>query len=208
MNTACVQSPLVEPLKLDAAGVKTTEKGYIPVDEFSQTNVEGVYALGDVIGKAELTPVAIAAGRRLSDKLFAGKKDSKISYDNIPTVIFSHPPIGTIGLTEEQAKAKYGSENVHVYNSKFVNLWYGPYGIDPMEKPRSVVKVVTTGKDEKVVGLHVIGMGSDELLQGFGVAMKMGCTKADLDNCIAIHPTAAEEVVTLAPWGLPHPENK
>jgi glutathione reductase (NADPH) len=146
--------------------------------------------------------MAIAAGRRLADRLFGGIKDAKADYEDVPTVVFSHPPIGTVGLTERQAKDEYGEEKVKVYTSKFVNLFYGPWRVTPEEKPKTAMKLVCVGEEEKVVGLHVIGMGADEMLQGFAVAMKMGATKADFDACVALHPTAAEEFTTLFPWGL------
>lgn len=147
---------------------------------------------------------AIAAGRRLADRLFGPSsfENAKVSYDNVPTVIFSHPPIGTIGLTEKEAIDKYGADNIKVYRSKFSNLYYGPWEVESDEKPKTAMKLVCAGSNELVVGLHVIGMGADEMLQGFGVAMKMGATKADFDSCIAIHPTAAEEFVTMFPWGM------
>ena len=196
------RTPLVGPLALDKAGVKTDAKGYIQVDELQRTGVDGVFALGDVCGNVELTPMAIAAGRRLADRLFDGAGDwSKGDYNDVPTVIFSHPPIGTVGLTEKQAVEKYGESNVKVWTSTFVNLWYGPMPIDPSDKPRTAMKMVTAGSNELIVGLHVIGVGADEMLQGFAVAVKMGATKADFDSCVALHPTAAEEFVTLAPWG-------
>ena len=195
------REPLTGPLALDKAGVKLDEKNrYIAVDDFQNTSAEGVYALGDVCGNVELTPMAIAAGRRLADRLFANVK-GKADYDDVPTVVFSHPPIGTVGLTEKQAIEKYGEGNVKVWTSTFVNLWYGPMPIDPSDKPRTAMKMVTAGKNELIVGLHVIGVGADEMLQGFAVAVKMGATKADFDSCVALHPTAAEEFVTLAPWG-------
>uniref|UniRef100_A0A0G4GTF2 Glutathione reductase n=1 Tax=Chromera velia CCMP2878 TaxID=1169474 RepID=A0A0G4GTF2_9ALVE len=193
--------PEVEPLALDKAGIELGPSGHIKVDEFQNTNVKGVYALGDVCGKIELTPMAIAAGRRLSDRLFNNMPDAKVSYLDVPTVIFTHPPIGTQGLTEAEAKAKFGEQNIKVYRSTFVNLWYGPWPIEPSAKPKSVMKLICLGKEEKIVGLHVFGMGADEMLQGFGVAVRMGATKADFDACVAIHPTAAEEFVTFAPWG-------
>ena len=178
-----------------------TEHGrHVAVDEYQNTKVPGVYAVGDVVGNAELTPVAIAAGRRLSDRLFGGLAGAKISYENIPTVVFSHPPIGTIGLTEESARAQH--EQVRVYTSGFDNSLYGILPVNGPPKPKTRMKLVCTGPEEIVVGLHVIGEGADEMLQGFGVAMKMKATKADFDNCVAIHPTAAEEFVTMAPWGL------
>ena len=191
---------------LDAMNVPhfmcSSNRHHILVDELQNTKLEGVYAVGDVIGKAELTPVAIAAGRRLADRLFGGVKNARISYENIPTVVFSHPPIGTIGLTEPEARTKYQDKQVRVYNSSFVNSLYGILPVDGPPKPRTRMKLICVGEEERVVGLHVIGDGADEMLQGFGVAMKMNATKSDFDNCIAIHPTAAEELVTLAPWGL------
>jgi glutathione reductase (NADPH) len=195
--------PNVDGLKLDTVGVVTKDKnGYIATNEFSETNIHNVYALGDVIGTVELTPTAIAAGRRLADRLFGAYDNVKISYDLVPTVVFSHPPIGTIGLTEQEAIDKYGTDNVKVYTSKFVNMYYGPWQIDADLKSKTAMKLVCAGRNELVVGLHVIGIGADEMLQGFGIALKMGATKADFDSTIAIHPTAAEEFVTMFPWGL------
>ena len=196
--------PNVDKLNLSGVGVEQVESGYIVADEYSETSVKGIYALGDVCGKVELTPMAIAAGRRLADRLFGGPehKDAKVSYDLVPTVVFSHPTIGTIGMTEEEAIEKYGEDNVKVYRSKFANLYYGPWQIEPDDKPKTAMKLVCAGKSELVVGLHVIGLGADEMLQGFGVALKMGATKADFDATLAIHPTAAEEFVTMFPWGL------
>ena len=198
------RAPLVEPLNLPGAGVEQKKGGYIVTDDYSATNVDGVFALGDVCGNVELTPMAIAAGRRLADRLFGGPefKDAKVSYEHVPTVVFSHPPIGTIGLTDVQAIEKYGEENVKIYRSKFANLWYGPWQVEADDKPKTGMKLICAGEEELVVGLHVIGMGADEMLQGFGIAMKMGATKADFDACVAIHPTASEEFVTMFPWGL------
>lgn len=197
--------PAVDGLGLDKAGVKLKEgKNFIEVDEFQNTNVDNIYALGDVCGRVELTPMAIAAGRRLSDRLFGGAayEKAKASYDNVPTVVFSHPPIGGCGLTEPAAVAKYGEENIKVYKSKFANLFYGIFDVEnPDDKPKTFMKVICAGEDEQVVGLHVLGMGADEMMQGFGVAMKMGATKADFDSCVAIHPTASEELVTMGTWG-------
>lgn len=198
--------PLVEGLGLDKVGIKLKEgKPYILVDEFQNTNVDNIFALGDVAGKVELTPMAIAAGRRLSDRLFGSPElyaKAKASYDNVPTVVFSHPPIGGCGMTEPQAIAKYGADNLKVYKSRFANLFYGLYDVaDPSDKPRTFMKIICAGENEQVVGMHVLGMGADEMMQGFGVAMKMGCTKADLDSCVPIHPTASEELVTMGTWG-------
>ncbi|KAG1147220.1 hypothetical protein G6F37_002635 [Rhizopus arrhizus] len=183
----------VDGMNLEAAGVKMDDKQQIVVDDYQNTNVEGIYALGDVIGKAQLTPVAIAAARKLSDRLFGGPKfkESKLDYINIPSVVFAHPTCGTIGYTEDEAKEKF--DDVKVYNAKFTNLYFGVLD----EKESTAYKLITAGKEEKVVGLHLFGQSSDEILQGFGVAIRMGATKADFDNCVAIHPTAAEELVTL-----------
>ncbi|KAL7566274.1 hypothetical protein ACA910_013605 [Epithemia clementina (nom. ined.)] len=196
--------PNVEGLGLEHAGVKQHEKDQtIIADDLQQTTVPHIMAIGDVCGKVELTPMAIAAGRRLSDRLFGEKVEPvpKTSYENVPTVVFSHPTIGTIGLTEPEAIEKYGQDNVKVYKSTFVNLHYAMFDMEPSEKPTTLVKLITAGIHEQVVGLHMIGMAVDEVLQGFGVAMKMGATKADFDSVGAIHPTAAEEVVTLGTWG-------
>lgn len=199
----CEWAPNTEKLHLENCGVKMTPRRYIIADEYSNTSAGNIYALGDVCGKVELTPMAIAAGRRLSDRLFGGPqyKEAKVSYDNVPTVVFSHPTIGTVGITEPAAIAKYGEDNVKVYTSKFANLHYGIFDVKPEDKPKTHMKLVCAGADEKVVGIHVLGMGSDEMMQGFGVAVKMGATKADLDTCVAIHPTASEELVTMGVWG-------
>jgi glutathione reductase (NADPH) len=197
--------PNVDKLGLDKAGINTDDRDYISVDEYSATNVNGVYALGDVCGKVELTPMAIAAGRRLSDRLFGGPewKNVKVSYDLVPTVVFSHPTIGTIGLTEKEAIEKYGEDNVKIYKSKFANLFYGPWQVEPEDKPKTAMKLVCAGEEELVVGLHVIGMGADEMLQGFGIALKMGATKADFDSCVAIHPTVRKTKQRKSPFFCP-----
>ncbi|CAM9147789.1 unnamed protein product [Chrysoparadoxa australica] len=200
------RSPNVASLGLHQVGVEQAKSGHITTDQYQNTNVQGIYALGDVTGETELTPMAIAAGRRLADRLFGGTPKAKADYDMVPTVFFTHPPIGTVGLTEPEAREKYG-DSIKVYNSTFVNLYYGTFDQAPSDKPKSHVKLVCLGPEERVVGLHVIGMGADEMLQGFAVAMKMGATKAQLDACIAIHPTAAEEVVTLPEWGKSGPGN-
>lgn len=197
--------PLTEGLHLSTTNVNVNEKGAISVDEFQNTSAEGIYALGDVCGRVELTPMAIAAGRRLADRLFGGQPHAKADYTNVPTVVFSHPTIGTVGLTEDEAVKKFGKENIKIYNSTFVNLYYGIWKIQPDDKPKTYMKLIVTLPEEKVMGIHILGLASDEMLQGFGVAIKMGATKADLDSCVAIHPTAAEELVTLPPWGMSPP---
>jgi len=151
------------------------------------------YAVGDVTPRAQLTPVAIAAGRRLSNRIFDNQEDSKLDYSNIPTVIFSHPPIGTVGLSEAEAVAEYGKNNIKIYKNTFVDMYFAVCD----HKPRTLVKLIVQGDSEKIVGCHVVGRGADEMIQGFAVAIKMGATKSDFDNTVAIHPTAAEELVTL-----------
>ena len=185
--------PNVEALKLEKAGVTLNERGFIQVDEYQNTVVEGIYALGDVTGEKELTPVAIKAGRTLSERLFNGKTNAKMDYTTIPTVVFSHPAIGTVGLTEEEAIKEYGQENVKVYTSKFASM----YSAATSHRQEARFKLVTAGANEKVVGLHGIGYGVDEMIQGFAVAIKMGATKADFDATVAIHPTGSEEFVTM-----------
>ena len=178
---------------LEKTGVKLTEKGTIYSDEFENTSVPGIYALGDVTGKLDLTPVAVKAGRQLSERLFNNKADAKLDYTDVATVVFSHPVIGSVGLTEEKAIAKYGAENIKVYKSSFTPMYTA---LGDNRQP-STMKLVTLGEDEKIIGLHGIGYGVDEMIQGFSVAIKMGATKADFDNTVAIHPTGSEEFVTM-----------
>ena len=178
---------------LEKTGVELTERGNIYSDEFENTSVPGIYALGDVTGKLDLTPVAVKAGRQLSERLFNNKVDAKLDYTDVATVVFSHPVIGAIGLTEEKAIAKYGSENIKVYKSSFTPMYTA---LGDNRQP-STMKLVTLGEDEKIIGLHGIGYGVDEMIQGFSVAIKMGATKADFDNTVAIHPTGSEEFVTM-----------
>ena len=178
---------------LEKTGVKLTEKGTIYSDEFENTSVPGIYALGDVTGKLDLTPVAVKAGRQLSERLFNNKADAKLDYTDVATVVFSHPVIGSVGLTEEKAIAKYGEENIKVYKSSFTPMYTA---LGENRQP-STMKLVTLGEDEKIIGLHGIGYGVDEMIQGFSVAIKMGATKADFDNTVAIHPTGSEEFITM-----------
>ena len=185
--------PNVDGLELEKAGVTLNQRGFIQVDEYQNTVVDGIYALGDVTGEKELTPVAIKAGRTLSERLFNGKTNAKMDYTTIPTVVFSHPAIGTVGLTEEQAIKEYGQDNIKVYKSSFASM----YSAVTSHRQESRFKLITAGADEKVVGLHGLGYGVDEMIQGFAVAIKMGATKADFDATVAIHPTASEEFVTM-----------
>ncbi len=186
------RSPNVASLELGNAGLQSDDGGFIPTDDFQQTNVENIFALGDVTGRPALTPVAIAAGRRLADRLYGGMDGRHLDYKLIPTVVFSHPPIGTVGMTEDAARAEYG-DTVKVYSSGFTPMYYALGD----KKQRSVMKLVVAGDDERVLGCHVIGEGADEMMQGFAVAMRMGATKADFDDTVAIHPSNAEELVTM-----------
>ncbi|MFI4895017.1 MAG: glutathione-disulfide reductase [Steroidobacterales bacterium] len=184
--------PATLGLGLEALQVKVDAGGHIVVDAFQRTSVENLYAIGEVTPHTALTPVAIAAGRRLSDRLFGGQSDRKLDYENIPTVVFSHPPIGTVGLSEQQARARHG-DAVKIFQTSFVPL----YHVFTARKPRVAMKLVTLGEEQKIIGIHVIGDGADEMLQGFAVALRMGATKRDFDDTVAIHPTSAEELVTL-----------
>lgn len=186
------RDPNTQHLGLENTVVERGARGHILVDEYQDTAEAGIHAVGDVTGRAELTPVAIAAGRRLADRLFGGQAGRKLSYDLIPTVIFSHPAIGTIGLSEEAARARFG-DDVRVYSASFV----GMFNAITAARSKTSMKLVVTGEDERVVGCHVIGAGADEMMQGFGVAMTLGACKRDFDDTLAIHPTSSEELVTM-----------
>ncbi|KAJ5598897.1 hypothetical protein N7510_011847 [Penicillium lagena] len=209
------RNPEIEDLQLEKAGVKLNKSGHIQVDQYQNTSAAGVYALGDVTGQAELTPgmtigknkalslidltVAIAAGRQLSNRIFGPPEfaSAKLSYENIPTVVFAHPEVGSIGLTEPQARQRYGNEHIRIYHTKFTALFYDVMTQGDKIKNPTEMKLICAGPGEKVVGMHILGLGVAEMLQGFGVAVKMGATKKDFDSCVAIHPTSAEELVTL-----------
>ncbi len=186
------RAPLTGDMGLDRLGVEVDWLGHVVTDEWQQSSVQHVYALGDATPQAGLTPVAIAAGRRLADRLYGGQKGRKMDYENIPSVVFSHPPIGTVGLSEADARVRYG-DAVHVFTSSFLPL----YHVLTTRKPRQHMKLVTVGPTQRIVGIHVIGEGADEMLQGFAVALRMGATKRDFDDTVAIHPTSAEEMVTM-----------
>jgi glutathione reductase (NADPH) len=175
-----------------AIGIGKNTQGFIEVDEWQQTSVPGVFAVGDVTGQLTLTPVAIAAGRRMADRLWGGMSDRKLSYESVPTVVFGHPPLGTVGLTEPAARAKFG-DAVKCYSASFVPMYHAL----TTAKHKTRMKLVTVGPEQRVVGVHLAGRGVDEMLQGFAVAVKMGATKRDFDDTVAIHPTAAEELVTM-----------
>jgi glutathione reductase (NADPH) len=186
------RAPNTESLNLEAAGVEADGYGFVSTDEWQKTNVDHIFALGDVTGRAALTPVAIAAGRRLADRLYGGVSDRRLEYEKIPTVIFTHPPIGTVGLTEDQAREQYG-DDMKAYETRFNPMVYA----FTENKVATSMKLVTVGAEEKIVGCHVIGDGADEMMQGFAVAVRMGATKKHFDDTVAIHPTSAEELVTM-----------
>lgn len=190
------REPTTNAINIAAAGVEVNSKGFVKVDEYQNTTAKNVYAVGDIIENGiELTPVAVKAGRTLSERLFNKElpDDLKMDYSLVPTVVFSHPPIGTIGLTEQEAISQYGAENVKVYQSAFAAM----YTAVTQHRQPCKMKLVCAGPDEKVVGLHGIGFAVDEMIQGFAVAMKMGATKTDFDAVVAIHPTGSEEFVTM-----------
>lgn len=184
--------PNTEALNLQNTGIETRPNGTIPVDASENTKVKGIYAIGDITGKVALTPVAIEAGRRLAARLFDNKADSLLDYQNIPSVVFSHPPAGTVGLTESQAREQYPGA-VTVYTSEFVPMRHALSA----QGTSTAMKLVCAGAEQKIVGIHIVGDNADEMLQGFAVAVKLGATKADFDNTVAVHPTSAEELVTM-----------
>ncbi len=186
------RAPNTRNLNLDATGITLDTLGNIKVDAFQNSNIPGIYAIGDVTGQLQLTPVAIATGRHLADRLFGNQPDSRLDTENIPTVVFSHPPIGSIGLTEDEAHKIHG-DAVKIYQTNFTPLLHAM----TTHKTSSAIKLITVGVEEKVVGCHIIGTNADEILQGFAVAIKMGACKKDFDDTMAIHPTSAEELVLL-----------
>jgi glutathione reductase (NADPH) len=187
------RAPNTRGLELRATGVEVDELGFIPVNELQETAARGIYAIGDVTGQVALTPVAIAAGRRLADRLFGGMAGRRLSYESIPSVIFSHPPIGTVGLSEPEAVRRHGAEAIRVYQARFTPMYFA----FTTRKIKTAMKLIVAGPEERIVGCHVIGPGADEMMQGFAVAVRMGATKRDFDDTVAIHPTVAEEFVTL-----------
>ena len=182
----------LDSLELDNAGVDISASGYIETDLYQRTNQANIFALGDVTGRAALTPVAIAAGRRLADRLYDAQSERHLDYELIPTVVFSHPPIATIGLTEEAARDQYG-ERIKVYQTRFTAMYNSISGHDVP----TAMKLVCLDAEEKIIGCHMIGPGVDEMLQGFAVAIRMGACKQDFDDTVAIHPTSSEELVTM-----------
>lgn len=186
------RAPNTRGIGLEAAGVILDARGFVQVDAWQDTAVSGIHAVGDVTGQAALTPVAIAAARRLMDRVFGGQADARLDYRDIATVVFSHPPAGKVGLTEAEARAAHG-EGVTTYTARFRPMLHA-LADSPQ---RSLFKLVCVGEEQRVVGIHLLGEGADEMLQGFAVALKKGVTLADLHDTVAIHPTSAEEVVLM-----------
>jgi glutathione reductase (NADPH) len=186
--------PNVQGLGLEAVGVATGAQGAIVVNEHYQTGVPSIYALGDVTARVALTPVALGEAMQLVDHLFgpaAGKAPRQMDYDLIPTAVFTHPNVGTVGLTEAQARAQLG--HIQVFRSEFRALKHTLSG----STERTLMKLIVDAATDRVVGLHMVGAEAGEIVQGFAVAMKAGATKAIFDSTVGIHPTAAEEFVTM-----------
>ena len=182
--------PLTAGLGLDRAGVELDAGGAIKVDDAWRTSVPHIYAVGDVIDRIQLTPVALNEGHILADQLFGGR-DRDMSYENVPSAVFSQPPIGTVGLTEAEARARYGE--VDIYKTDFSALKNTLSG----RAEKTLMKLVVEPVSDRVVGIHMVGPEAGEIVQGFAVAMKAGATKRQFDATIAIHPTSAEELVTM-----------
>lgn len=187
------RKPNTDNIGLDKTRIELARGGFVPVDEYQETSIKNVYAIGDITGQAQLTPIAIAAGRRMGDRLYGGMEDRNMDYSLIPTVVFTHPPMATVGLTEDKAKEQYGDGAVKVYKTEFTPMYYSLV----RHKVKTAMKMVVVGEEEKVVGIHMMGLGVDEMLQGFAVAIRMGATKKDFDDTVAIHPTSSEELVTM-----------
>lgn len=182
--------PKTSGLGLEEVGVELDARGAIVVDDYYASSVPSIHALGDVIDRIQLTPVALAEGSALAKTLFGGEP-TKVDYDNIATAVFSHPNIGTVGLTEELARQRLGA--VRIYRSTFRPLEHTISGRDT----KTLMKLIVDDATDRVVGVHVVGDGAGEIVQGFAVALKAGATKAQFDATIGIHPTAAEELVTM-----------
>jgi glutathione reductase (NADPH) len=184
------RAPNTRNLRLEQAGVKLAENGAVIVDDFSQSSVPSIHAIGDVTDRVNLTPVAIAEAHCLVDTLFHGKRRG-LSYENIPSAVFSQPPVSVVGLSEAEAKRRFGE--VDIYASRFRPLKHTITGRDE----RTLMKLVVKRSDQKVVGAHMVGADAPEIIQGLAIAVTCGATKQDFDRTIGIHPTAAEEFVTL-----------
>lgn len=193
------RAPDTNRMDIEKSGVALGKHQEVIVDEFSNTNVENIYAVGDCINRIALTPVAIREARILCERLFNNQTNLKMDYEYVASVIFSHPPVASCGLTEAEAKKKFGEENVKTHISDFNNMYYSL--CEQNVKQPSFFKVITVTNDsDRVVGCHLMGKGVDEMMQTMAVCMKMGATKVQLDSAVAIHPTGSEELVLLPPF--------
>ena len=182
--------PNVSGLGLEAAGVELGWNGHVVVDEYSRTSVDNIYAVGDVTDRANLTPVAIREGAAFAETVY---NDNPVSVDRstIPTAVFSQPEIGTVGLTEAEAREMY--RRLDIYRSSFRPMKHTLSGSDE----KMLMKIIVDGESRRVVGCHIMGPDAGEMAQLLGIALTMGATKADFDATMAVHPTAAEELVTM-----------
>jgi glutathione reductase (NADPH) len=181
----------LDGLGLDLAGV-TVQNGAIAVDDFSRTSQANIYAVGDCTNRINLTPVAINEGRAFADTEFGGKP-RLMSHENVPSAVFTTPEAGTVGLTEAQAIAKYGEAAIKVYRSKFRPMYY----VLPNGDDKTLMKLIVHQESDRVLGAHMVGDHAGEIIQGMAIAVKMGARKADFDATVGIHPTSAEEFVTM-----------
>ncbi|RWU19206.1 glutathione-disulfide reductase [Pseudomonas alkylphenolica] len=183
--------PMLDNLGLENTGVELDERGFIRVDDLYQTTAPSILAIGDVIGRVQLTPVALAEGMAVARRLFKPEQYRPVDYQNIPTAVFSQPPIGTVGLTEEQALEQ--GHNVQIFESRF-----RPMKLTLTEvQEKTLMKLVVDADSDRVLGCHMVGPDAGEIIQGLGIALKAGATKQQFDETIGVHPTAAEEFVTL-----------
>jgi glutathione reductase (NADPH) len=184
------RKPHVQGLGLETAGVKIKENGSIAVNEFSQTSVPNIYAVGDVTDRVNLTPVAIREGQYFADTVF-GDRPVAVDHENVPTAVFSTPEVGVIGMTEASARERLAK--VDIYKTTFRPM----KATVAARVTRSVMKLVVDGSNDRVMGVHIVGPDAAEIIQAIGIAVKMKATKADFDALMALHPTAAEELVTM-----------
>lgn len=189
--SAIGRTPNSKELNLENAGIEHQKNGQIIVNDDYQTNIPHIYAVGDVTDRVNLTPVAISEGHVLADRLFNNQPDRTVTYDNIPTAVFSNPPIGTVGLSEEKAREK--GHDLEIYKSTFKPMRHTLSGRDE----KTFMKLIVDKKTDIVLGAHMCGGDAPEIIQGIGIAVQCGATKADFDRTMAIHPTAAEEFVTM-----------
>jgi glutathione reductase (NADPH) len=191
MLVATGRRPKIDGLGLENAGVTVGERGEIVVDEFNRTNVPSIYAVGDVTDRVQLTPVAIREGQAFADRVFGKMEVAPVSYDCIPSAVFSQPPLAAVGMTEGQARNQYG--NIRVYTSDFRPM----KNVFAERAERGLYKLVVHSGTDKILGLHMIGPEAPEILQAAAIAVKAGLTKADFDATVALHPSMAEELVLM-----------